>query len=79
MTALDLIVPPEYREAHWSGFRRALASGQAAAEGQVVPFPALHSSSDVIERHGRLTLIRRPHGEVVAAAVVFESPDETRE
>ena len=69
---LDLIVPPEYREAHWNGFRRAIAAGYASVEGQAVPFPARHSTGDVIERHGRLTLIRRPKGEVVAAVAVFE-------
>ena len=37
---LDLIVPTEYREAHWKGFRRAMTSGSAQAEGQVGAFPA---------------------------------------
>lgn len=69
---LDLIVPPEYREAHWNGFRRAIVSGHASVEGQATPFPARHATGDVIPRPGRLTLIRRPHGEVVAAVVVFE-------
>src|SRR4051794_19879525 len=35
---LDLIVPAEYSDAHWAGFRRAMAAG-AAAEGQINPFP----------------------------------------
>ena len=69
---LDLIIPPEYREAHWAGFHRALASGEASAEGNVVAFPARHATGDVVERCGRLTLIRRPQTEVVAAIVVFE-------
>lgn len=69
---LDLIIPPEYREAHWNGFRRAIASGQASVEGKVVPFPARHGTGDVIQRRGRLTLIRRPETEVVAAIMVFE-------
>ena len=72
---LDLIVPPEYREAHWTGFRRAVASGQASVEGTVVPFPAQHASGDVIPRRGRVTLIRGPQTHVVAAIVVFESLD----
>ena len=69
---LDLIVPPEYREAHWSGFRRTLASGKASLEGQSVPFRARHASGDTVERTGRLTLLRRPQGDIVAAMVVFE-------
>jgi len=69
---LDLIIPAEYREAHWNGFRRAIASGQTPAEGTVLSFPAQHSSGDVIERSGRLTLIRRPPNDVIAAIMVFE-------
>ena len=76
---LDLIVPAEYREAHWKGFRRALGSGQAAIEGQVTPFPVRHASGEIIERVGRLTLIRRPRSDVVAAVVVFEEPHDMRD
>lgn len=69
---LDLIVPDEYREAHWKGFRRALDSGSAAAEGVAGPFPAKHADGSIVVRTGRLSLIRQPQGNVVAALVVFE-------
>ena len=69
---LDLIVPPEHREAHWKGFRRAMESGAAAAEGQAGPFPVRHADGDSIARQGRLTLLRRPQGDVIAAIVAFE-------
>ncbi|MFO1248430.1 MAG: PAS domain-containing protein [Alphaproteobacteria bacterium] len=70
---LDLIVPPQYREAHWNGFRRAMASGQAAAEGQSGPFPVARADGADAPVHGRLTLLRGPHGQVTAAAVLFAS------
>ena len=69
---LDLIVPDEHREAHWNGFRRALESGAAAAEGVAGPFPAKHADGNIAPRIGRLSLVRRPDGKVVAALVVFE-------
>jgi len=69
---LDLIIPAEYREAHWIGFRRALASGEASVEGRVVSFPARHATGTITERNGRLTLLRRPRADVVAAIMVFE-------
>ena len=69
---LDLIVPPEYREAHWNGFHRAIAAGQTPAEGSVLSFPAQHATGEIIERRGRLTLVRRPQTGVVAAVMVFE-------
>jgi PAS domain S-box-containing protein len=69
---LDLIVPPEHREAHWNGFRRAIESGAASVEGQSIPFPARCAGGDVAARPGRLTLVRRPRGQVIAALVVFD-------
>ena len=69
---LDLIVPPEHREAHWNGFRRAMDCGAAALEGQAVPFPVQHADGGNIARQGRLTLLRRPRGDVIAAIVVFD-------
>jgi PAS domain S-box-containing protein len=69
---LDLIVPAEHRQAHWTGFRRAFQAGAAAAEGQTAPFPARHANGEILPRPGRLTLVRRPQGDVVAALVVFE-------
>jgi PAS domain S-box-containing protein len=69
---LDLIIPVEYRDAHWNGFRRAVASGQTPAEGADLSFPAQHATGEVIERRGRLTLVRRPQTNVVAVVMVFE-------
>ena len=74
---LDLIVPPEHRQAHWIGFRRAMASGVAAVEGTAVPFPARQASGETLALRGRLTLLREPGGMVIAAMVVFEKNHAT--
>ena len=68
---LDLIVPAEYRQAHWNGFRRAVASGAAGAEGRVSPFPVLKADGEILEFPGRLTLVRQGSGQVIAVMVVF--------
>ena len=68
---LDLIVPADYREAHWRGFRRAVASGEAAVEGQVNPFPVYKADGEIIAVPGRLTLVRQASGQVIAVMVVF--------
>ena len=39
--SLDLVVPPEYRERHWAGFRAAMASGTARFEGGAANIPVL--------------------------------------
>jgi PAS domain S-box-containing protein len=69
---LDLIVPAEYAEAHWRGFRNAIATGLATAEGQAAPFPVRKADGEISATRGRLTLLREPNGAVIAAVVVFE-------
>ena len=68
---LDLIVPSEYRQAHWTGFRHAMASGAATVEGRAVPFPARQADGEISAAQGRLTLLRAPNGSVIGAVVVF--------
>jgi PAS domain S-box-containing protein len=69
---LELIVPQEYRAAHWAGFRRAVAAGSAEAENDPGPFPVQRADGVVAETLGRLQLVRRPQGQVIAALVVFD-------
>ena len=69
---LDLIVPAEYREAHWGGFRRAVESGSANVDGNVTQFPATCADGVVREISGRVMLARDPRGQVNAVVVVFE-------
>jgi PAS domain S-box-containing protein len=70
---LDLIVPPEHRAAHWSGFRRAVEASSAALEGEATPFPVRCADGVVREATGRLTLARRPDGRVAAVIVAFDT------
>jgi len=74
---LDLIVPPEYRQAHWTGFLHAMASGTASVEGKAVPFPARRADGETAALSGRLTLLREPDGMVIAAMVIFEKNHAT--
>ncbi len=69
---LDLIVPSEYRQAHWHGFRRAVEAGAAPLEGQLNPFPVRRADGAIATVPGRLTLVREAKGRVVAVMVVFE-------
>jgi len=39
---LDIIIPESFREAHWTGFERALAAGETKSSGQALPTRALH-------------------------------------
>ena len=68
---LDLIVPAEFREAHWAGFRRAIASGRADAEGQLNLFPVLCANDEIRNTSGKLTVLRRDDGTVTGCMVIF--------
>ena len=61
--SLDLIIPERFREAHWTGFDRALAAGETKYRGQALPtrserngepiyveltFAMVHDSSDAV-------------------------------
>jgi len=70
--SLEVIVPPEYRQAHWRGFHRAMASGYAPAEGQPGPFPVLRADGTILTIPGRLTLLRGPDQNPIGAIVVYE-------
>jgi PAS domain S-box-containing protein len=76
---LDLIVPPEYRQAHWTGFRHPMASGIAAVEGTAVAFPVRRADGEISSTRGRLTLLREPGGVVIAAVVAFETSPTIRD
>ena len=69
--SLDLIVPVEFREAHWAGFRRAVASGTADAEGQANLFPVLCADCEIKTISGKLRLLRRSDGTVMGCMVIF--------
>jgi PAS domain S-box-containing protein len=68
---LDLIVPHEFRVAHWAGFHRAISAGSAAAEGQPNLFPVLDANGLVKQAPGKLTLLRAGDGAVIGCMVVF--------
>jgi len=68
---LDLIVPPEFRGAHWAGFRRAMASSKADAEGKPGPFPVMGASGKPLTISGTLTLLRTADGQAMGAMVIF--------
>jgi PAS domain S-box-containing protein len=69
--SLDLIVPAEFREAHWAGFRRAIAAGSAAIEGQPITLPVLKADGDIENSPGRLTILRAGEGRMIGCMVIF--------
>lgn len=64
---LDLIIPESFREAHWTGFHRALAAGETKYAGQALPTRARHADGG--ERYVELSfaIVRAADGPVAGA------------
>jgi PAS domain S-box-containing protein len=75
-SSLDLIVPPDYRERHWAGFRAAMASGSAKFEGAAANIPIVCADGIIRRWPGRFTLIRDARGRPAGAAAVLVTPAE---
>ena len=73
-SSLDLIVPPDYRERHWAGFRAAMASGNARFEGAAANIPIVCADGIIRRWPGRFTLIRDARGMPAGAAAALVSP-----
>src|SRR5579871_1145468 len=69
---LDLIVPLEYREAHWKGFRRAMETGAAEVDGQNAQFPVQRADGSAAVFSGAVKLLRSPQNLVIGAMVIFD-------
>jgi len=74
---LDVLVPETYREQHWSGFYRAMESGNAAMEGQSFDLPAQHRSGDVVVCPATFVLVRDGAKNTVGAMAILAAPADT--
>lgn len=69
---LDLIVPAEFQEAHWKGFRRAIESGAAQVDGQTTDFPVRRADGGISTFSGAVRLLRSPRNRIIGVVVIFE-------
>jgi PAS domain S-box-containing protein len=74
---LDLIVPPEFRERHWAGFRAAMAANDGKIDRVAANIPALHSDGTVLRVAVRLMVIHDARNRAAGAMAVFAADDET--
>ncbi|MDA8329809.1 MAG: PAS domain-containing protein [Candidatus Dormibacteraeota bacterium] len=76
--SLDVIIPPDRRESHWRGFRAAMESGTARAEGKGASVQILCGDGSIRRFPARFTLVRDVLGRTVgaAAAIVEPQPDD---
>jgi PAS domain S-box-containing protein len=71
---LDLIVPPDHREAHWTGFHRAMATAQCRLDRAATNLPVLHADGGVRVLPARFTFLTDGRDVPVGALVVYADP-----
>ena len=64
---LDLIVPDRFREAHWTGWERALGDGVTQYVGQSLPTRATHANGDTITVELSFAIVLDDAGEAIGA------------
>jgi PAS domain S-box-containing protein len=65
--SLDLIVPERFREAHWTGYDRALAAGDTKYRGKAMPTRSLRKDSDDIYVELTFAIVHDDAGQVIGA------------
>jgi PAS domain S-box-containing protein len=64
---LDLIVPERFREAHWSGYHRAIGDGDTKYRGQAMPTRSVRKDGETIYVELTFAIIHDANGQVVGA------------
>ena len=66
--SLDIIVPERFRDAHWTGYDRALAAGDTKYRGQSLPTRAQRKDGEQIYVELSFAIIHDAGGEVIGAS-----------
>ena len=68
--SLDIIVPERFRKAHWDGFNKALASGEAKYAGRVMTTRSMHKDGRKLYVEMSFGLVKDASGAVVGSLAV---------
>lgn len=71
---LDLIVPEEFRSDHWTGFRRAMDTGDSKIAGQPFDIPVRQADGTVTPFFGMFVLVRDAKNATIGAMAIFNPP-----
>jgi PAS domain S-box-containing protein len=79
--SLDLIIPERFRDRHWSGYHRVMATGHTDYGDRLLEVPALHRDGRPLSIAFTVTLLRRPGatGPAGIAAVVRDDTERWQE
>ncbi|MBI2872006.1 MAG: PAS domain S-box protein [Chloroflexi bacterium] len=76
---LDILVPERFRQAHWAGFDRALASGETKYARQVLPARSANKGGDTIYVAMTLSVLRDEAKQVIGVLAILRDMREQRD
>jgi len=76
---LDIMIPANYRDVHWKGFDKAMATGIAATDGTFFNAPVLCSDGEVRKFRGQLLVLRNENKEAIGAMAIFTVRPDRKE
>jgi PAS domain S-box-containing protein len=68
---LDIIVPEPFRDMHWSGFHRAMTTGESRSSGDRRNIPVLCADGEVRPFPGTFTVTWDAHGRPTGAIAIW--------
>ena len=74
--SLDLIVPERFRDRHWDGYRRVMATGVTRYSEGLLAVPATGKDGRRISLEFTISLLRGKDGEVAGAAAIVRDVTE---
>jgi PAS domain S-box-containing protein len=74
-SSLDLVVPERFRERHWAGYNRAMATGQTRYAQDMLRVPAVHKDGRPLSIAFTVGLLHGPQRNVTGILAVIR--DET--
>ena len=72
---LDLIVPPEHRDAHWKGFRLAMATGTCGSDRAAVHLPVRCKGGSIRIFPARFVFLQDVRGNAAGALVIYSESE----
>lgn len=69
--SLDLIIPENLRQRHWSGYRQVMASGRTRYETELLAAPALRTDGSRLSTEFSMLLVRDECGMLLGCAAVI--------
>ena len=75
-TNLDVIIPEQFREAHWQGFEAAIAAGETKHHGEALPTRAQKATGEVFYVELSFGVVKDAQGNVLGALAMARDINE---